>query len=416
MLISENFAARIQRDYGMTSVLFYTDAPEYGGHEAMTVEAARCLCHDPKMTVSFVFYARNKKLRGELESIPRSSGNLTLMPLEFKPKSLQALRSLISWRKIRRLQTLMRQINPDVVVVSHGRIEGSSIGLLAAKRAGFRTISYLPMAHAVSTSGRPFAVWLREMINGYFYRLPDKFITISESARHMLQERGAAPNVAVVQNVVKIRPIAEPDRQRFREAHGIATDQYAVAIIGRIQFRQKGQDFALRAIDSFRHELRDYTFVFVGDGPDKKGLETMIASFNLSPKVNLVPWTPNTIEVYAGIDMLLIPSRFEGVPLVMLEAMAYKLPIVATNVDGMADFLPSSWLFPYGDSKALVDTMLRVRKSNNSALLESHRREVVNEFTTEKFSTDFSAAVCGKGEKPSLEVVDESQSKRLGES
>lgn len=384
----------IERERRMRSVLFYSDAVDYGGHEAMTAEAAAGLCRDPELSLSFAFYLGNKKLHEKLKSIRCSAGNLAIFPLPFKPKSLPALRSFISWRQTRHIQDLMKRINPDVVVISHGRIEGSSTGLLAAKRAGFRIISYLPMAHTVAMSGRPFAVWIRELIDGYFYRLPDKFITISESARHMLQERGATPNVVVVRNAVEVQPIAESDRMHFRKAHGIGTDDYAVAIIGRIHFRQKGQDFALRAIDTFRHELRDYRFVFIGDGPDAEKLRAMVAKFDLSRQVKLVPWTENPTEIYAGADMLLIPSRFEGVPLVMLEAMAYGLPIVATNVDGMADFLPPNWLFPFGNSAALTDTLVRVRESNNSHVLELHRNQIVSEFSPQKFSMDFSSAIC----------------------
>jgi len=119
---------------------------------------------------------------------------------------------------------------------------------LAAKRAGFRTISYIPLAHPVSVSGKPFALWLREKVNGYFYRLPDKIITISEGARQMLLARGTTPDVVVVPNGVEMTAIQGSDRQRFREAHGIGRDDYVVGVVGRIEFRQKGQDFAVRAV------------------------------------------------------------------------------------------------------------------------------------------------------------------------
>lgn len=378
----------------MKSVLFYSDAAEYGGHEAMTIEGVRHLCQKSNLAVTFAFYSGNQRLYEKLQAIKSSSGNLALVPLNYSARNLQALRSLISWRKVQHIKSLMRHINPDIVVVSQGRIEGSSMGLLAAKRAGYRTISYLPVAHPVSVSGRPFSVWIREMINGYFYRLPDRIITISESARRMLQERNATPNVVVVPNAVETQPIQELDRHRFREAHGIESDEYVVATIGRIQFSHKGQDFAVKAIARFRDELRSYKFVFVGQGPDQSRLKAMIAGFGLSEKVKVAPWTPNPTEIYAGVDMVMIPSRFEGVPLVMLEAMAYGLPIVATNVDGMADLLPSGWLFPFGDCRALIDRLLSVSNSNNSGVLESHQKKIANEFTNEKFCTRLSAAVC----------------------
>ncbi|HEY3974204.1 MAG TPA: glycosyltransferase family 4 protein [Candidatus Sulfotelmatobacter sp.] len=377
----------------MTSVLFYSDAAQFGGHEAMTVKAVRHLCQQNGLTVTFVFYAGNERLKEQLEVIQGFSSNLSLMPLGYKARTLQALRSLISWGRIRHIKNVMRQVHPDVVVVAQGRIEGGSMALLAAKRAGYRTISYLPVAHPVSISGKPFAVKIREAINGYFYRLPDKIITISESARRALGERGATPNVVIVPNAVEGPPIEQSDRQGFRALHGIKTDECLVATMGRIHFRQKGQDFALKAIARFRHELIDFKFLFVGEGPDEDKFKAMIADFDLCPQVKVVPWPQYPTEVYAGIDLLLIPSRFEGVPLVMLEAMSYRLPIVASNTDGMADLLPQEWLFPFGNCAALIETLRRVRKSANADLLETHRSLILSEFTMEKFCSNMRAAI-----------------------
>jgi glycosyltransferase involved in cell wall biosynthesis len=374
-------------------LLFYTDAAEYGGHEAMTVEAVRHLCSRRDLQVSFIFYEGNERLLGRLEDIKNSSGNLALKPLPFRSKTLQAFRSLLTWIKTRRIEALMKQVDPDVVVISQGRIEASSLGLLAAKRAGLRTISYIPMAHPVHVSGKPFALWLREKVNGYFYRLPDKIITISEGARRMLLASGATPNVLVVPNGVEVRVIREPERERFREAHGIQRHDYAVAVVGRIDFRQKAQDFAVQAIARFRGELADCRFLFIGGGPDERQLRTMIANSDLTGRVQVLPWSDNPAEIFGGIDMLLIPSRFEGVPLVMLEAMSCRLPVVASDVDGMAELLPEAWLFPSGNSRAMIDTLLRVKNSDYAALAESNRDLVLREFSVTRFCMRFSEAV-----------------------
>jgi glycosyltransferase involved in cell wall biosynthesis len=290
---------------------------------------------------------------------------------------------------------LINEVNPSVVLVAQGRIESGSIGLLAAKRAGFRTVSYLPMAHPLSVSGKPVALWLRKLVNGYFYRLPDQFITINESARCMLLEQGAR-DVLVVPNGIEVTPVLRSDRERFRQNHNIGKEEYLVGVIGRIDFRQKGQDFALQAIRAFRNRLDAYRFVFIGEGPDTKKLKAMIAQANLSQCVQVLPWCHHPEKAYAGLDMLLIPSKFEGVPLVMLEAMAHKLPIVASNTDAMAELLPQCWLFPFGDHHALVDRLIQVRHTNTSPLLESHRKQITEQFTTDKFCTSMTAAILGQ--------------------
>jgi glycosyltransferase involved in cell wall biosynthesis len=377
----------------MASVLFYSDAGEFGGHEAMTAEAIRCLCRND-VQVSALFCEGNTRFGVTLAEIAASTGKLQQFPLpaKFKTRHLAAFRSLISVRKIDYLQRLMKQINPDVVIVSQGRIEGSSLGLLAAKRAGFRTISYLPMAHPVSVSGKPVAVRLREMVNGYFYRMPDKFITISESARTMLQGHGAR-EVVVVPNGIEVKSLARFDRERFREEHQIGEKEYAVGTIGRIDFRQKGQDFAVEAIGRFRRQLDGYRFVFVGEGPGEQKLKAMILKANLSQLIQVLPWRPDPSKIYAGLDMLMIPSRFEGVPLVMLEAMSYSLPIIATNTDAMAELLPHNWLFEFGDHQALFDRLVQVRHADNSEQLALHWKKIAEEFSCARFCSSMTAAV-----------------------
>jgi len=119
----------------------------------------------------------------------------------------------------------------------------------------------------------------------------------------------------------------------------------------------------------------------------------MIANSNLTGRVQVLPWSDNPAEIYAGIDMLWIPSRFEGVPLVMLEAMSCGLPVVASDVDGMAELLPEGWLYPSGNLRAMIDTILRVKNSDYAALAESNKDIVLREFSITRFRMKFSEAV-----------------------
>lgn len=377
----------------MKSVLFYSDAPQFGGHEAMTLEAVRCVCQNKDVSVSAMFYEGNFRFQSELAAIADSTGNLALIPLQIRAGSLQAFRSLISMRKVNYLQGLMKTLNPELVLVSQGRIEASSLGLLAAKRAGFRTVSYIPMAHAVSVSGTPFAVRIREKVNRRLYSVPDRFITISEHAREMLFLRGVTQEVAVVPNCVTVQHTTSTDGESFRTMHGISSADYVVGVVARIDFRQKAQDFAVEAISRSRDRLAGFKFVFVGEGPDGQKLHEMIVSCGLSEIVRRLPWCDNPGKVYAGLDMLLIPSRFEGVPLVMLEAMLCKLPIVAANVDGMAELLPPDWLFPPEDHSAVIDRMLTVKGADNTKLLDFHRNRVLQEFSTARFCDNMREAI-----------------------
>jgi len=374
-------------------LLFYSDAAQYGGHEAMTVEAVRHLARNNQdLDITFAFYKQNTRLVKKLLEI-QCCRKLELKPLSHRSGSLQAIRTLLSASKVHSIAKFMEQAEPDLVIVSQGRIESGSMGLLAAKRAGLRTISYIPMAHHTAVSGKPIAAGLREKVNGYFYHLPDKIVTISEGARRMLLARGVTCDVAVVPNGVAVRTLRHSERERFRATHAIGNDEYVIAVLGRIEFRQKAQDLAVQTIASFRRELFDCQFLFVGNGPDELQLKKMIANLHLAQIARVLPWSDDPAEVYAGIDMLLIPSRFEGVPLVMLEAMSCGLPVVASNIDGMAELLPRAWLFAPGSSRAMTETILQVKNSDHAALAHSHQEFIRNEFSIARFGTKFTEAV-----------------------
>jgi len=374
-------------------VLIYSDAAEFGGHEAMTLRGIQSLVSRQDLDVFVMYYGGNTQFMEKLEELRSGARNLKLQPFEFRSRTLQNLRSLLTPGEVRSIQKLMLQAGPDTVVVSQGRIEMGSAGLLAASRAGLRTISYIPMAHPVSVAGRQVGVQLRDRVNQYFYSLPEKFITISESTRQMLIARGVKSEIAVVPNCVPRIAIRESDREDFRRQHGLNREDYVVAVVGRIVFRQKAQDFALKAIECFREALRGFKFLFIGDGRDEAKLRTMIAETNLGEAVRVLPWSSAPGQVYAGIDMLLIPSHFEGVPLVMLEAMSCGVRIVASDADGMAESLPKSWLFPLGDSEGLVKALRRVREQEVPDLIEANRTRVAAECDVRKFGLRFVEAI-----------------------
>jgi glycosyltransferase involved in cell wall biosynthesis len=391
--IDDRIVTEVASAESLKTLLFYSDAAEFGGHERMTVEAVRHLSSRGNAKVYFAFYEGNQILKASLNGIREAGGNLALAPLAFKSESLQAFRSLLSPGKIKRVENLVRRINPDVVVVSQGRIEGGGIGLMAAKRAGFPVISYLPLAHPTSVSGKSFGAGIRDAVNTYFYRLPDRFITISEGSRDKLLERGAKCSIVVVANGIEAIQIREFDRRNFREAHHFAECDYVVAVVGRIDFRQKAQDFAVRAIAKFRQSLQGCKFLFVGSGPDEGKLKEMITRAHLEKEARVLPWSTHPELVYAGIDLLLISSKFEGVPLVMLEAMSCRLPVVGSDVDGMAEYLPAGWRFPFGDGLAMTETILRVKRGDNQQLLDTNQRKIAREFAISNFHGEFAEAV-----------------------
>lgn len=372
----------------MTSrILFYNDAREFGGHEQMTVSAAHFMAKQPHLDIHFAYYDGNARLRQSLCGT-RGSESPTLHPLPLRSTGLSGLRGLYWMSRMPLVERFVRDVAPDTVVVSQGNIEMGVPGLLASKRAGLPTISYIPMAHRIAASGA-FTLPGRDILDRWLYRVPDKFVTIAESVRSMLRERGARSEISVVHN--GIDPACCPARTRpeNRLRCGFSPAEYVVAVVGRILFAQKGQDLLVRAVTAHGGEMPGVHFCVVGDGADEPLLRRMVREGRLERMISILPWNDNLALLYSGIDMLLIPSRFEGVPLVMLEAMYYELPIVASDVDGMAEILPREWLFRSGDAGSLARTISRVRFADNSQLVANNKKRVLSEFSLRKFQELF---------------------------
>lgn len=379
----------------MKKIIFYNDVPDFGGHEMRTVEAAQYLCQQESLKVDFIFYEGNRRLYESLLLIAEEGGNISLYPIKFRSSRLQGLRTLFSWKKIIRLQKLLRDLHPDMVIIAQGFIESCTVGLIASKKSGYRTISYIPFAHKISDVGKNNGGILRDFVNCYYYSLPDHFITLSNTMRNMLVDRGVSSQISVVFNGLDFTKFKVYDRPSWAPQFDLTESVYLIGCIGRVYFPQKAQDFLVQVLSKNRQKLGSIKLLIVGDGPDLGRLKEMVASLGLQDSVTFVPWINDLSRIYSALDMLVIPSWFEGSPQVMVEAMFYGIPIVASNVDGMAEILPPEWLFKVGDAESLVDTLLAVRKMDNTGATRQNKILVEKEFTLDRFGRNFFKAITG---------------------
>lgn len=144
--------------------------------------------------------------------------------------------------------------------------------------------------------------------------------------------RGA---VRTVYNAVPDRPPAPS-----RPARDVAT----VVAVGRLE-RQKGFDVLL---DAFAR-LSAGTLLLVGDGSERRALERQVAQLGLDDRVRLTGWVEDSRALLDGADVFALPSRFEGFPLAVVEAMLAGLPVVAADVGSVREAVIT------GETGVLVD-------------------------------------------------------------
>jgi glycosyltransferase involved in cell wall biosynthesis len=156
---------------------------------------------------------------------------------------------------------------------------------------------------------------------------------------------------------------------RWRAKYLVTPIKPLWVVVGRLE-EQKGHDVLFDALAELVRQGMDFTLVVAGEGSRRGWLEQQAVSRGLAPRVQFVGQLDDVGGLLAAADGVLLPSRWEGLPLVLLEAMARARPIVASRVGGMADALEdgvSGTLVPPGDPVALAAALESLHRRADKA-------------------------------------------------
>lgn len=229
----------------------------------------------------------------------------------------------------RNLARLLAEQSPQIVqsFLYHANV----VATLAAKRAGVaRVVTNIRVADPSR---------LRQRVERFVTRRVSKVVCVSESvARYAREQLSMNENrLAVIPNgiIVAHYPAGQSaDLRQFR----IAPERKVLVCIGRLD-RQKGIDWLLGFAPLLLKELPGHDLLLVGDGPQRAELESLSQSLSVAQRVHFAGWQPNVPEILRACELLVLPSRWEGMPNVLLEAMCSGLPVVATQVEGVTEVL-----------------------------------------------------------------------------
>ena len=151
------------------------------------------------------------------------------------------------------------------------------------------------------------------------------------------------PNAAVVRNPVNL-PYG-----LFTQRPEVKSDGRFVkfACVGRLHAPSKGQDILFKTLSSPKWRGREWTLSIFGDGPQARVFQRLVAMYEIEDRVSFVAHKDDIADIWREHDLLLMPSRYEGLPLAIVEAMLCGRPVVATDVadinevveDGITGFL-----------------------------------------------------------------------------
>ena len=224
---------------------------------------------------------------------------------------------------------LIKHLKKNKIQIIHTHLyRANLIGRLAAKIAGVPAI--ISTQQSIDDWKKIYHVWA-DRLTAVFC---DLIIANSNTAKKLLVTREKIPEnkIIVSYNGVEYKPEACSKKNN---------NSITVGYIGRLH-REKGAYLIPEIIKKVTDRNKSINFIVAGDGPEKNNIETGISNLKIDPFVKLLGWKNDLQEIYSSIDILLMPSEEESFPQVALDAMAFGIPIVASDVGGVSELVKNN--------------------------------------------------------------------------
>lgn len=233
---------------------------------------------------------------------------------------------------IKKLQDVLIGNNIDIIHTHN--YKSNIIGALAVKKLNIPIVS---TAHGFTDATTRISVY--ELLDRFF--LKHYFNGVAVMSQKMLprideNKKKVIPNGI---NVFNYKTYSEM-RNQVRNKYHINNDEFLVGTIGRLS-KEKNQAYLLKAICKVIEKNSNVKVLVVGDGPQLGHLRKTAEKLGLADRIVFTGIIKDIIPVYQALDIFVLPSLTEGVPMTILEAMASKVPVIATNVGGVPDIIKS---------------------------------------------------------------------------
>jgi glycosyltransferase involved in cell wall biosynthesis len=240
-----------------------------------------------------------------------------------------------------------------------------------------------PRLHWVSTrhntdAFRKMMFW--RAINSSISHRTERVIAVSDAVRDFVAslERIPPAKLVVVRNGIDLSRFADrPSRDEARAALNLPTGDFVVGIVGRLS-PQKGHHFLFEAAARLLPEIPNLRLLVVGEGQLKGRLQRLARTLGIVEKVSFVGFRPDMGTLYAAMDLLAMPSLFEGLPLVLVEALVCEKVAVGARAPGITDVIEdgqNGLLVKVGDVAELAAAIARVFRGEYDRDMPRRARE-----------------------------------------
>jgi len=314
-------------------------------------------------------------------------------PLRQAGIPVEALRcgSVADIRAIGRMTRVLNANPPSVLLTFLN--QANLVGRIAAKRAGVTTV-----VSGIRVADRRWIVCIPEVMTK---RLVTHYVAVSRSVADVhCHVCGIEPDrMDVIYNGVDL-PGIDGATAIPRSTLGCGKDDQIILCVGRLS-EQKAPLSVVEAFDVMRRldpeNFSRRKLIFVGDGPLRSTLENEIRTRQLNAQVQMLGWRTDIASIMKSSTVLVLASKWEGLPNVVLEAQAAGLPVIASAVDGCTELIEdgkTGRLFSPDDPQKMASVLLELLGSGDNSLHTARQSLPQMATNARRFSATFSWEKC----------------------
>ncbi|KPL04772.1 MAG: hypothetical protein AMJ73_03735 [candidate division Zixibacteria bacterium SM1_73] len=261
-----------------------------------------------------------------------------------------------------KLYKLICREKPDIVHTHTAK--AGLLGRVAAKLAGVPIIVHTFHGHLFHSYFGYLTTKLIVFIERLLAHLTSKIIIVSEKVRKDIVEKYRIATYSKVITMplgLELTPFLDVDKQRgfLRKELGLSDKIALVGIVARL-VPVKGHKYFIEAAAAVMKRLLNVKFLVIGDGELKEKLEDYVKQLGILESVTFCGFRKDLPHIYADLDVVVLTSLNEGLPVAIIEGMAAAKPVVAFDVGGVKDLIQDNVtgiLVPFGDVQKLADSI-----------------------------------------------------------
>lgn len=354
-------------------VMYLASNPEWAGAEVHLATLADSMRDDGRIDVSVCVFHN-----GRLVDYLKAHGiKVNVLPLKF----------LFDVSVIFKLAKLLKEEGIDILH-THG-YKSNVIGVLASRLNNnnlcVRTEHGLTEPFFGINKIKMSIYEYLDYLSGRF--MTNKIISVSSEIKKNVSAKYPKNKIEIIYNGIDVSQDDTVKQSVLKNELGISCDSFIIGIVGRM-VPVKGHEYFISAAQLILEKRSDVRFLIVGDGPLRQEIQSNIPA-SLSKYIKFTGFRNDAKDVINIMDIIVFSSLSEGVPYVLLEAMAAKKAVVATRVGGLAEVIldgKNGLLVDSKDAKGIAEKCLYLLENKNiiQSMGEEARKTVRDNFSKDK--------------------------------